>query len=1002
MRTKSPLPTLFVWNNLKRAPLFTNLLKQLVLDLRRTYVGLTLFSILFVVSTMVIMPNTIQTGWDFGPDDSIIDNLSTGTTSSFKRNENLMENDGEHKLREISTRKTHNYSTSTDEEGWTTTSLGKKKPKKNNNQLASIESIITTIDSTFEHIEVGKNTRIYVTSPGRKNKCNIPDNTNKTIEFNPIGMTKTKGTGEEKGQNKDDKKNSGNTTNKGSEQNNNNNSNENKNNEDKGDENKGEGQDDKNNNDKNNNDKRSNRDSERGGRGGRGTRGGRGGKERKQTPRKEWETYEFSISFNPKTMTNKDPDAEFQAVLSQIMKKSPGVTFHSTNEDMFPKPKPFTTLQGYPQTEAAFKDFFEVYENKGLTTYRIFIKATMQYNELDLRNSLLNYLRSNNLWMSSDLISESIDEMIGYINYGHDKLVWRPECEKKINNGIQALIQSGSISEALRFKIEGLKKEIYVRVAAGTFRGGTRNDPVMCEGLVLRTTKAQARATIELLGLMDESVLGTFYGIIPRGIDRELGPKLYGDLLRTNNDMLNTLRSIAVVNWPEELFLDHYNPAPDIPGTLAKRIDNLLMNVWNCVAIEKTMDTETRGKYLLIFQEKDMEKAKESIGNLIEAFGRKSDRPCAKIALERFHEFPEFDSIQRVSQSVHSRGLRIREMLETAASQRTTSTTKKPKQQKFQFHVNKELQQQLPISTHKSYSSITKQQVEQKKQLTIVQPTPQKLQPIIRQQQTSTPTQETTQPTQMNVTPQESRTVATNNSGLSVDQQTITTMMTQITNQFKDMERERIIREERQETKRQEREAKAEEKREEREARMEEKRMDAQKEMYTFMQTMMTININKTNNQDHDRRKEPIPEELTTDTAEQTSALTTSIITTTSSTTQSAKRSSSQLSNNDEETEMYNNETGIETQENNEDEISIKRNKTLIGKGESDDEIMDDEEMLIENERQNNTTSTHESTIIDEVMTTTESDTSSFTKGFNNQQFKTKTSSAPWPGVSQQ
>ena len=94
-------------------------------------------------------------------------------------------------------------------------------------------------------------------------------------------------------------------------------------------------------------------------------------------------------------------------------------------------------------------------------------------------------------------------------------MVWRPECEKKINNGIQALIQSGSISEALKFKINGLKKRIHVRVAAGTFRGGQKHDPVMCEGLVLRTTKAQARATIELLGLMDENVLGQFYDIIP-------------------------------------------------------------------------------------------------------------------------------------------------------------------------------------------------------------------------------------------------------------------------------------------------------------------------------------------------------------------------------------------------------------------------------------------------------------------------------------------------------
>jgi hypothetical protein len=66
--------------------------------------------------------------------------------------------------------------------------------------------------------------------------------------------------------------------------------------------------------------------------------------------------------FWPKRIKNKGPNAEFQAVLIQIMKKSPGVIFHPTNDDMYPKPKSFSTIQGYPQTEAAYKDFFEVYE----------------------------------------------------------------------------------------------------------------------------------------------------------------------------------------------------------------------------------------------------------------------------------------------------------------------------------------------------------------------------------------------------------------------------------------------------------------------------------------------------------------------------------------------------------------------------------------------------------------------------------------------------------------
>jgi hypothetical protein len=221
-----------------------------------------------------------------------------------------------------------------------------------------------------------------------------------------------------------------------------------------------------------------------------------------------------------------------------------------------------------------------------------------------------------------------------------------------------------------------------------------------------------------------------------------------------------------------------------------------------------------------------------------------------KLALDRFQEYPEFDSIQRTSQSVQTKGLRIREMLEAAATHKK-STPKKNKHPKFQFHVNKELQTQLKISTTKSYSTVT-QQTPQEKQLTIVQPK-QRLKQTNRQDQP--PTQATVQTTQtteetdnqqqdlneygmgiprhewenienrqsvsrtgiLQNTMQEARTVATNNSGLSIDQQTITTMMTQITHQFKEMERDRITREEREERKRQERERQKQKKREKKE-----------------------------------------------------------------------------------------------------------------------------------------------------------------------------------------
>jgi hypothetical protein len=93
------------------------------------------------------------------------------------------------------------------------------------------------------------------------------------------------------------------------------------------------------------------------------------------------------------------------------------------------------------------------------------------------------------------------------------------------------------------------------------------------------------------------------------------------------------------------------------------------------------------------------------------------------IALEKFNEFPELDSIQRVSMSVQPKGLRIRAKLESAATQRTAKSTTKVNKPKFQFHVNTDLQKQLPITTQQSsYSSIVMNQSTQKKQLMIVRP----------------------------------------------------------------------------------------------------------------------------------------------------------------------------------------------------------------------------------------------------------------------------------------
>jgi hypothetical protein len=172
------------------------------------------------------------------------------------------------------------------------------------------------------------------------------------------------------------------------------------------------------------------------------------------------------------------------------------------------------------------------------------------------------------------------------------------------------------------------------------------------------------------------------------------------------------------------------------------------------------------------------------------------------------------------------------------------------------------------------------------------------------------------------------------------------------------------------------------------------------------MQTMMTIDTNKNNNQEQEQRKEILPEELTTGTTGQTSTITNSIVTA-SSTIPSGKRSSSQLSNSNKETEMKDNETVIDVQDNEEDALPIKRNKTRTGEEDTEDDgIIYEDDMTIENDQQDdpmNSNETIENDQQDNPMNTnetTKSNSGSFISGFNNQQFKSTTNNTP--GVSQQ
>jgi hypothetical protein len=65
------------------------------------------------------------------------------------------------------------------------------------------------------------------------------------------------------------------------------------------------------------------------------------------------------------------------------------------------------------------------------------MKATMSHNEIELQQRRFNYLRHSKIYLNSPFIDDITLEMVGFIENGHSRLIYRPNIELKIKKGIE-------------------------------------------------------------------------------------------------------------------------------------------------------------------------------------------------------------------------------------------------------------------------------------------------------------------------------------------------------------------------------------------------------------------------------------------------------------------------------------------------------------------------------------------------------------------------------------
>jgi hypothetical protein len=202
------------------------------------------------------------------------------------------------------------------------------------------------------------------------------------------------------------------------------------------------------------------------------------------------------------------------------------VYFVSKNRSNAQRENPYSlnpVNNDFPTTPANFDDFFDQMRNRDNTNQRTFMKVTMPHDEKELKLKLNNYLFHNKLYMNSPFIDDNTLEHVGFIENGHSRLVYGPNLEMKVRQGLKEVMEGELLTPQQTAQLKHLSSPIRVECHRGTVKAGPTQQQIVCEGIILKTAKSQSKIAMELLSMLPETILGDHYRIIPKSLGNLLG-----------------------------------------------------------------------------------------------------------------------------------------------------------------------------------------------------------------------------------------------------------------------------------------------------------------------------------------------------------------------------------------------------------------------------------------------------------------------------------------------
>ena len=314
----------------------------------------------------------------------------------------------------------------------------------------------------------------------------------------------------------------------------------------------------------------------------------------------------FTVTFRS-TGKNLNMNKLHQGLLEKIFEAVPGVVFRPTSEASTCTKKSMTTINQFPTTEIGHGNFFER-RQKG-KTIEVDHKIHSATPIREIKNKIMSYLRPNNIYMERGELDGIELFRFGYLQGAHPRLINRGDIEEKINDAIRNFhslddywdthVSDWDMPENLPL-VSVYKKEI------GWGMGASR---VTSECVTLMAIRP---VCVLYKHIISESKGLLHYDFIPTGAAAMTTAEQMKELLINNNDIQNSVQGISIMGLPPmALELEHGH------NNQVKTIQQWIMHHPGVENIERTDDSESAGRWIVVVLRDEYENAKQWIHEVI-------------------------------------------------------------------------------------------------------------------------------------------------------------------------------------------------------------------------------------------------------------------------------------------------------------------------------------------------------------------------------------------------